>query len=69
MSIRKITFGGNLTADPELRQIGENTVCNFSVSCNDYQGGRKLRILSTARHGAKSASPLQIISKRAAESL
>lgn len=39
MSIRKITFGGNLTADPELRQIGENTVCNFSVACNDYQGG------------------------------
>lgn len=42
MSIRKITFGGNLTADPELRQIGENTVCNFSVACNDYQGGQEV---------------------------
>ena len=42
MSIWKITFGGDLTADPELRQIGENTVCNFSVACNDYQGGQEV---------------------------
>lgn len=42
MSIRRITFGGNLTADPEVRQAGGNTVCNFSIACDDYQGGQEV---------------------------
>ena len=25
---------GNLTRDPEVREVGENTVCNFSVASN-----------------------------------
>lgn len=69
MSIRKITFGGNLTADPELRRLEKIPYVTSLLPVTTIRGGRKLRILSTARHGAKSASPLQIISKRAAESL
>lgn len=42
MSIRRMTFGGNLTTDPELRQAGENTVCNFTVASSDYRGGTEV---------------------------
>lgn len=42
MSIRKMTFGGNLTADPELRQVGENLVCNFTIASSDYRGGAEV---------------------------
>ena len=27
-------FIGNLTVDPEIRKVGENQVCNFSVAIN-----------------------------------
>ena len=33
-SLNESTFLGNLTRDPESRQVGENTVCNFSLALN-----------------------------------
>ena len=42
MSIRKMIFGGNLMADPEVRQAGENTVCNFTIAASDYRGGAEV---------------------------
>lgn len=34
MSLDKTIIGGNLTRDPEVRQVGENSVANFSVAVN-----------------------------------
>lgn len=68
MSIRRITFGGNLTADPEVRQAGGNTVCNFSIACDDYQGGQEVTVLIVGMRGERSGSLLPITSKRAAGS-
>lgn len=35
-SINTITLSGNLTRDPELKEVGESHVCNFSIAVNDY---------------------------------
>lgn len=42
--LNHITVMGRLTHDPELRQVGEAPVCNFSIACDrDYKnaGGEK----------------------------
>lgn len=68
MSIRRITFGGNLTADPEVRQAGGNTVCNFSLPAMTTRAARRSRILLIVMRGERSGSLLPITSKRAAGS-
>ena len=36
--LNHITVMGRLTRDPELRQVGEAPVCNFSIACDrDYK--------------------------------
>lgn len=32
--MNKVELVGNLSRDPETRQVGESTVCSFSVACN-----------------------------------
>ena len=39
-----ITFDGRLTKDAELKQLQNNTVCNFDVACNIGFGDRKKTI-------------------------
>lgn len=39
-----ITFDGRLTKDAELKQLQNNTVCNFDVACNIGYGDRKKTI-------------------------
>ena len=39
-----ITFDGRLTKDAELKQLQNNTVCNFDVACNIGYGERKKTI-------------------------
>lgn len=35
--MKKIFITGNLTKDPELKEVGENKVCNFSIANNDFK--------------------------------
>ena len=30
---------GNLGSDPEAREVGDSTVCNFTVATNEFYGG------------------------------
>ena len=39
-----ISFDGRLTKDAELKQLQNNTVCNFDVACNTGYGDRKKTI-------------------------
>ena len=39
-----ISFDGRLTKDSELKQLQNNTVCNFDVACNIGYGDRKKTI-------------------------
>lgn len=34
MSYNRTILMGNLTRDPELREVGSSSVCNFSIACN-----------------------------------
>ena len=35
-SLNKVQLIGRLGQDPECRQVGDSTVCNFSVATNEY---------------------------------
>jgi single stranded DNA-binding protein len=34
---QRFVFMGNVTKDPEIKRIGENEVCKFSVAVNGYK--------------------------------
>ena len=34
-----VVLTGRLTADPELAQVGENSVANFAIAVHDFKGG------------------------------
>lgn len=39
-SVNKVILVGNLGSDPELRQAGDNPVCNFSLATNETWKGK-----------------------------
>jgi single-strand DNA-binding protein len=45
VNINRVMLGGHLTADPESKQVGNGTVCNFTIGINrnwtDKQGQKK----------------------------
>jgi single-strand DNA-binding protein len=36
-----VVLTGRLTADPELAQVGENSVANFAIAVHDFKGGEE----------------------------
>lgn len=41
MSIVNVTAVGNLGRDPETREVGDTSVCSFSVACNRKEKGEE----------------------------
>ena len=39
--INVVVLTGRLTADPELAQVGENSVANFAIAVHDFKGGEE----------------------------
>lgn len=35
VSVNRVIVAGNLTRDPETRQVGESVVCNFGIAINE----------------------------------
>ena len=40
MSVNKVILVGNLGSDPEVRQVSDSTVCNFSLATNKVWKGK-----------------------------
>ena len=36
-----VVLAGRLVADPELTQVGENSVANFAIAVHDFKGGEE----------------------------
>ena len=36
MNLNKALIGGRLTKDPEIKKVGDKSVCEFSVATNEY---------------------------------
>ncbi|MFR5118722.1 MAG: single-stranded DNA-binding protein [Ruminococcus sp.] len=43
--LNKFLVAGRMTADPEIKTIGENRLCKFTIACDrpEAYGARKLR--------------------------
>lgn len=51
----QITAVGNLAADPEVRQVGDNEVANFTVMCNKkVKGDEHVSVLRCAVWGPRA---------------
>jgi single-strand DNA-binding protein len=37
MNVNNLTIEGNLVRDPELKQVNDSQVCNFTIAVNDHK--------------------------------